>query len=34
MLVGMQKQIKEMEFVVLQKGEQLQVFDDIDQRIT
>jgi hypothetical protein len=30
----MQKQIKEMEFVVLQKGERLQVFDDIDQRIT
>jgi hypothetical protein len=30
----MQKQIKEMEFVVLQKGERLQVFDEIDQRIT
>jgi hypothetical protein len=34
LLVGMQKQIKDMEFVVLQKGERLQVFDDIDQRIT
>jgi len=30
----LQKQIKELEFVVLQKGEKLQVFDDIDNRIT